>query len=201
MNLAAKSFRESLNFLSDIDYMISIIAYNIAPTLKKLKAATTVTLCDNHRNMSSLWEEYGQIVIKKLDVCAFELKKTDKATVILFYNEELLLKKIQEPYNANFLIDLGYNPYSSLEKNLDTLKVRYSKFVCPHELGIFLGFPLEDVKEFITNPHKECLICGYWKVYHDKENALKTFKYYDEAKAEIINLLCINVDSLKNIAS
>ncbi|MPN31536.1 hypothetical protein SDC9_179010 [bioreactor metagenome] len=78
--------------------------------------------------------------------------------------------------------------------------MRYSKLVCPHELGIFLGFPLEDVKEFITNPYKECLLCGYWKVYHNKEKALKTFKYYDEAKVEISNILYEGIDKLRIIA-
>lgn len=200
MKLAAKDFRENLNLLNDIDYMVSIIAYNIAPTLKKLKAATTVTLCDNHRNMAHLWKVYRTEVTKKLNICAFDLKETEKAIVVLFYDEKFLLEKIQEEYNAKFLIELGYRPDESLEESLKNLKARYSKLVCPHELGIFLGFPLEDVKEFITNPYKECLLCGYWKVYHNKENALKTFKYYDEAKVEILSILYEGIDRLRTIA-
>jgi hypothetical protein len=201
VNLAVKTFRENLNKLNDIDYMFSIIAYNIAPTLKRLKAATTVTLCKHDRNMFNLWKEHKQSITNKLNVCAFELKETDRAIIVLFYDKKLLEEKINDASCSNFLIDFGYTPEVELEENLKILSLRFGKLVCPHELGIFLGFPLEDVKEFINNPQKECLLCGYWKVYYNKDRALQIFKYYDEAKCEIVNLLCNNMDLVHTVAS
>ena len=37
----------------------------------------------------------------------------------------------------------------------------------PHEIGVFLGYPLDDVKGFIKNEGKKYLMIGYWKVYSD----------------------------------
>jgi len=201
VNLAVRTFRENLKQLNDIDYMISVIAYNIAPTLKKLKAATTVTLCNHDRNMASLWKKHKNSITKKLNISAFELKETDRAIIVLFYHKELLEEKIRNKDNGNFLSNFGYKTNESIEENLEVLRIRYAESVCPHELGVFLGFPLEDVKEFIENPNRECLLCGYWKVYHNKEYALKTFKYYDDAKFEVVNILRRNIDLLQTIAS
>ena len=48
----------------------------------------------------------------------------------------------------------------------------------PHEVGVFLGFPPEDVCGFIHNKAKDCKMVGYWKVYGDEEKAKKIFDKY-----------------------
>lgn len=46
------------------------------------------------------------------------------------------------------------------------LKKRIQKEACfPHEIGLFLGYPLEDVEGFIKNKGRNCESCGIWKVY------------------------------------
>lgn len=48
----------------------------------------------------------------------------------------------------------------------------------PHEVGLFLGYPPEDVHGFIEN-NAQCSKCtGTWKVYGDEEKAHKTFATY-----------------------
>lgn len=50
----------------------------------------------------------------------------------------------------------------------------------PHEIGLFLGYPLEDVKGFIENK-ADCSKCsGCWKVYGNEEKALKLFEKYQK---------------------
>ena len=46
----------------------------------------------------------------------------------------------------------------------------------PHEIGLFLGYPPEDVSGFINKA--ECKLTGAWKVYGDKSSAEKTFAQY-----------------------
>ena len=48
----------------------------------------------------------------------------------------------------------------------------------PHEIGLFLGYPIDDVISFIENKGKNFKCCGCWKVYHDEDNAKKTFEKY-----------------------
>ncbi|MBQ7128480.1 MAG: DUF3793 family protein, partial [Clostridia bacterium] len=48
----------------------------------------------------------------------------------------------------------------------------------PHEVGLFLGYPPEDVKGFIENNAKCSKCVGCWKVYGDEEKAKKCFENY-----------------------
>jgi hypothetical protein len=59
----------------------------------------------------------------------------------------------------------------------------------PHEIGIFLNYPLEDVKGFITSPNSGVKCVGYWKVYEDEEAKKKTFELYDKCTGNIVNKL------------
>ncbi|MBE5760631.1 MAG: DUF3793 family protein [Clostridiales bacterium] len=47
----------------------------------------------------------------------------------------------------------------------------------PHEIGLFLGYPPEDVLGFINDP-EGCKCVGCWKVYSDVESARKLFAKY-----------------------
>ena len=53
----------------------------------------------------------------------------------------------------------------------------------PHEIGLFLGYPPEDVSGFICNKADNCKCVGCWKVYGDEAAALKTFAKYKKCTA------------------
>ena len=53
----------------------------------------------------------------------------------------------------------------------------------PHEIGVFLGYPLEDVVGFIRNRGRNYTCCGYWKAYGDPEAAQKRFDQYRRCTA------------------
>lgn len=48
----------------------------------------------------------------------------------------------------------------------------------PHEIGYFLGYPYDDVYEFIAQRAENYKIFGAWKVYTNVEQALATFDAY-----------------------
>ncbi|KZL90569.1 hypothetical protein CLMAG_43410 [Clostridium magnum DSM 2767] len=75
-----------------------------------------------------------------------------------------------------------------LEDALILLSKRFEN-LCPHEIGIFLGYPVDDVAFFIDCPNEKCKMVGYWKVYHDIEEAKNIFKKYDDIKNNIISLI------------
>ena len=52
----------------------------------------------------------------------------------------------------------------------------------PHEIGVFLGYPLGDVIGFIQNKGQNCLCSGCWKVYSDECAARRTFERYRRCK-------------------
>ena len=43
----------------------------------------------------------------------------------------------------------------------------------PHEIGVFLGYPVEDVEGYMQNDGKNFLLVGYWKMcIRDRPTAL-----------------------------
>ena len=59
----------------------------------------------------------------------------------------------------------------------------------PHEMGVFLGYPLGDVKGFIEHHGKEYLCSGYWKVYQDEQKAKSTFQLYQSVRDAVLQLI------------
>jgi hypothetical protein len=107
--------------------------------------------------------------------------------LILTYNKELLYRHLKEKQTAFFLLSLGYPDIIKDEAFLDDmifyLKKRVGENKCfPHEIGLFLGYPLEDVIGFSENKGHNFKLCGYWKVYSNEEDAKKLFLKYIKCK-------------------
>ncbi len=111
----------------------------------------------------------------------------NKQVWLVYWLEEL--KEILEKWeNRLFLRKLGYNSFED-RKVFGQLKYRYETYLCgkssyPHELGILLGYPLEDVVGFMKNKGKNYLYSGYWKVYKNAENAKRLFERYHAVRKE-----------------
>lgn len=87
-----------------------------------------------------------------------------------------------------FLQSEGYRPGTA-----DELLAQLSQRLCcegefPHEVGIFLGYPLADVVGFIQNRGQNFTACGHWKVYTDPAAAQQQFARYK--KCETIYTRC-----------
>lgn len=76
-----------------------------------------------------------------------------------------------------FLNQYGYGSYC-IQDALIHLKHRLKDNEFPHEIGIFLGYPLYDVKGFIQDKN-QYKILGYWKVYGNIKNSQRLFYRYD----------------------
>jgi len=175
-------FARTVESLEDKEYLISTIAYSAAPTVEGKKPSTIVNLTKNRRNLFQLWQNHKADVTHGLGVSFFELRQNEDGILVLIYKPDLLEKYLIKKSSASFLSGYGYHRGMSLEEHLEQLKRRYSRG-CPHELGIFLGYPVKDVIGFIENEGKDCLLCRYWKVYHNPRRAMCVFDAYDKAKS------------------
>lgn len=82
---------------------------------------------------------------------------------------------LRRPDVAAFLRTQGYAD-PSVRGALDTLCARLAQGgPFPHEIGLFLGYPLADVRAFIENRGKNCPCCGCWKAYTNLCDAQKQF--------------------------
>lgn len=77
-----------------------------------------------------------------------------------------------------FLSGMGYRRMSIKEalRRLSQKMMEGEEF--PHEIGIFLGYPLADVKGYMKHRGKDAKFGGCWKVYSDVETATETFLRY-----------------------
>lgn len=97
-----------------------------------------------------------------------------------------------------FLKGFGYSCFDA-ESLLNFFKVRMTHSVCfPHEVGVFLGYPLDDVKDFIAYGGKNYKIIGCWKVYNDVPNSMHIFEVYKKCH-KIFNERFEQGDSLTNL--
>lgn len=110
--------------------------------------------------------------------------KNDSVSII--FNREKLEKSLLDEENREFIKQYGYEDFS-VNSVIEKLAGRYTEFKegrveFPHEMGIVLGYPLEDVSGFIENNGKNYLYSGYWKVYKNAEEKIQLFKIYKDIK-------------------
>lgn len=184
-----------MNFMSlrrsikdDKSYLYISIAYWAAPTIAKQKPSSLIAFSHDSRDLYSLWESHKQEITKKLQLEYFEIRKCPRRVLVIFFDRTLLIKTLSVYKNKKFLMAIGYPRKLILDEYLVLLK-RHFQISCPHEVGIFLGIPLEDVLGFIKFKGKECLLNSYWKVYHNLEEAKTIFAAYDKARVEVISSL------------
>ena len=106
------------------------------------------------------------------------LRVADGTALIYVYRPKKLWKHLSDPAVKTFLTAEGYQ-MSGLCGMIDQMAARLQgdrEFT--HEIGVFLGYPLEDVKGFIQNKGNNYLCAGYWKVYHDELTARKVFEQF-----------------------
>lgn len=106
-----------------------------------------------------------------------------KHYLILVYRRDMLESYLRQPGAMEILLQDGYQEEAGLEELFLHLKERFEKQTeFPHEIGLFLGYPLEDVKGFRMYQGSGCKLCGYWKVYGDVEKAKMQFAVYDRCR-------------------
>lgn len=175
----------------------SILAYFCSPVLlgEKMSNLVSISKLENfaiEKAVDLYNEKFEKFKIRLKTIC-----ECGSRMLILVYNEESLGKHLIEDERITQLLSIfGYKKSKSLGYYLNILSVRMKKYSFPHEIGIFLGYPIEDVLGFIEHGGKNYKYSGYWKVYSDVDKALKLFDRYEKLRnfvMEKIELGC-NLD-------
>ena len=56
----------------------------------------------------------------------------------------------------------------------------------PHEIGLFLGYPLADVQGYIQHCGQHAHCTGLWKVYGDAQEAQRRFQVYRHCRKAVL---------------
>ncbi len=143
-----------------------------APTLAGIKCASLISLM----NLDTK-EQFPAKDLRAKGLSFLSITAKNGTRLLLIYREKELMKKIRNDKAERILRNFGYD-VSSISSLLSCLQQRFRTVSCPHEVGLFLGYPAEDVEGFIANKGRNHIISGLWKVYSSAENAAKTFACY-----------------------
>lgn len=148
-----------------------------APTLANVKLGNLFTV--HNQNPETLAQAIAkkQQIFREKGVEIRALTTTNNRTLIYVFRNKQLQERLQSPQIQAFLSTYGYHDFT-VEGALQTLETALTKSDFPHEIGVFLGYPLEDIQGFILNEGKNSYITGCWKVYHNPEHAQLIFAKY-----------------------
>lgn len=169
------------------------LAFHAAPALLGIKASNMLSIDKNEADTEQdvkRFNEKAQERGLRIDV----LCECGKKKLLLVYNRNLLEKRLSEPKIKDFLSNYGYKDFT-LDECIGRLSERIkSNEDFPHEVGVFLDYPLEDVIGFIENGGANYKMCGAHKVYGDEVRAARIFENYNKCRRFLCNKLNMGND-------
>lgn len=171
-----------------LDYQIAL---QCAPLLTGIKVSNLLIV--PHSKQRAVTARFQKTALSCCPLCV-----TDEKGTFLLYHKEKLLQYLEDDASREILRLTGYLSYD-LEEILRELSARYCDYikyrqVFPHEIGVFLGYPVEDVLGFINNQGRNYLYIGYWKVYGNLTEAMHLFEKYRQAKQLVIRMISQGVN-------
>lgn len=159
------------------DTLEQILARHCGPVLMGRKPAALVAL------PHALRGEITAIGALAAGLCATPISRRPRNDLFLIYRPALLSAALEDPCARCLLARHGYPVEKGLSHMVLHLKRRVARSEeFPHEVGLFLGYPPEDVAGFIDNKGINYKLCGLWKVYGDESRARALFAEYRECK-------------------
>lgn len=169
--------------LKDIETQLVL---QCAPLLAGLKISNLLIIPDDA-------EGEFRAAIDNMDISYFVLYKKNNRITILLYKRNGLSNYLTDNKVESFMDKVGY-----VDKDLDRVLIRFKmRYIIymeenkdfPHEMGILLGYPVEDIEGFICNGGKNFLCAGYWKVYENPKEKERLFARFERAKETMIRLI------------
>ena len=178
--------------------------FNFIPRAHGLRVSPEHKMYNARRVVSyykAVLEKYGF----SIRVCA----EYDDRICIFAYRPKLLKSVLTRFCVAETLHQYGYKAYD-VDQNIDELIERLSFYHAdrgatsvpvslvnreqttelapfPHEIGLFLGYPVEDVVSFIASQGAQSVSVGQWKVYHNNDRAQKQFEVMKRWEDELLS--------------
>ena len=155
-----------------------LLIQQCSPTLAGLKTGS-MFVC-NYTDESELRKDirlFNRILSPK-GLLVIPLRSGKGKALIYVFRPASLRQDLSDRRAVKVLKEMGYplnSPAGCVSCLIKNIK-NNSEF--PHEIGLFLGYPPEDVIGFIENKATGHKLSGPWKVYGDLNKAKKTFARY-----------------------
>ena len=170
----------------DLENIETQLALQCAPLITGLKVSNLLIISKGN-------EEVVKRILNRTGISYYRLIQTRTKTTFLLFRRNELEEFLSDENVRNVLMKAGYKSLQ-IDKILRTFSLRYEAYIqgdksFPHEMGLLLGYPVEDVVGFVENNGKNFLYSGYWKVYENQKAKVKLFDKFKVAEETLIHLL------------
>lgn len=153
------------------------LAFHCGPAMTGIKAAD---LFSWPLALETQVQDYIRL-LRQLGI-SLRILRRNRRLLLLVYRPACLSRCLCCPRVKTMLYAAGYPLGGTTEDLLSFLTFRLQQESFPHEIGLFLGYPPEDVEGFCRNQGQNFKLCGRWKVYGDQEAAARYFRRCDRCR-------------------
>lgn len=153
-----------------------LLGFHAAPMFRGLKGGSLLSFRKSRfRDFDRLLASYGPCFRCK-GISVFRVAEGEEYVLLLFYRRHVLERNLKRGLARKILKQCGYRDEDTLDQMLARLQARMRlQKTFPHEVGLFLDYPPEDVEGFITHRGRKFCCSGYWKVYANEAQTRKLF--------------------------
>ena len=158
-----------------------LLIRHCSPTLAGIKTGNLFSCaCPSRKDLTrDLCRLNKKLVPKGIRVLPLRVCKG--RALIYAYRPNALESDLTDHRARALLLKYGYVPENPNGCVVHLIHRLRSEGEFPHEIGVFLGYPLEDVVGFIRNRGRNYTCCGYWKAYGDPTAAQRRFEEYRQS--------------------
>lgn len=146
-----------------------------APTLAGIKTGSLFPCpCDDREALLADVRRLNRILVPK-GLCLLPLRFMGEQVLLYLYRPAWLQRDLKDALAAEILRQAGYTDTSCARCVAQMIRRFRENGEFPHEVGLFLSYPPEDVKGFIDRKANHFKFAGLWKVYGDEQKAREIF--------------------------
>lgn len=195
---SAGGWTEELFFLvlqilskSELNPCLIYVTERIGATLAGAKPAELLTFPLNKGQIRRAdWERSRVAFLSQNLLGLREIRKANGTEQVFFYHGDALDQALTHQPHLNFLQGLGYPPVYQREDYIDLLMARLrGEENFPHEIGLFLGYPLKDVLGFIGHPSLKLVKTRGWRVYGSERLSDLKYESFQNARNQVLTIL------------
>ncbi len=164
-------------FTEPVECLASFLALEAAEVIAGEKPANLISIVNRlrpcGRNPYGLWKQWGATVLAGSGLSVRELADRGDAILLLIYRRDALADLMARPAVRALLSRAGYGNPPGVNELLTTLSSRIAGGSFPHEIGIFLGYPLKDVAGFMGIAPIPFACQGPWKIFGNPGESLR----------------------------
>lgn len=180
-------------FPQDRDCLASFLALELAEVLQGAKPGNLVALANKPRscgrNLYLLWKEHGAGLIADSGLEVKVLADRGSSLLLFLYCPKALRSLLEQKSAQAILTKAGYQDAKDFAAVLAELKMRMAGEGFPHEIGVFLGYPLKDVVGFLGWAPLTFTCQGPWKIFGNPAESLRLAEAHRECRRRASLLL------------